>query len=72
MDTTTFLVILAIVILLINWRGPNAVWGGATLGAIIGVINSIAQGDWETLPVFFSVGTLLGFVFERIFRLSKR
>ena len=66
------LVVIAFILLLNHRRGPNAVWGGATLGLIVGFIFSLVQGDWGLLALSFAAGTFIGTVFEWIGRFSKR
>lgn len=69
---TTILAILAIVLLVLHWKGPNAVWGGATLGVIVGLIIALVAGDWSLLALSFAVGTFAGTLFEWAGRLAKR
>ncbi len=64
--------ILAIVLLALHWKGPNAVWGGATLGVIVGLIVALVAGDWSLLALIFAIGTIAGTIFEWIGRLAKR
>ncbi len=64
--------ILAIVLLALHWKGPNAVWGGATLGVIVGFIVALVVGDWGLLALIFAIGTIAGTIFEWIGRLAKR
>lgn len=64
--------ILAIVLLALHWKGPNAVWGGATLGVIVGLIVALVVGDWSLLALIFAIGTIAGTIFEWIGRLAKR
>jgi hypothetical protein len=33
--------IIALVLLVIYWKGRNAVWGGLTLGVIVGIVVTI-------------------------------
>lgn len=35
--------LLAILVLLVFWRGPNPVWGGCVAGTVIGLILATAQ-----------------------------
>ncbi len=64
--------ILAIALLALHWKGPNAVWGGATLGVIVGLIVALVVGDWSLLALIFAIGTIAGTIFEWIGRLAKR
>ena len=52
-------------------RGPNAVWGTATLGLIIGLIVALFQAgfDWSTIAKGLTAGAGIGLVFELLPRL---
>jgi hypothetical protein len=66
------LVVVALILLFLHWKGPNAVWGGATLGLIVGLIIALVRGDWGILALSFSIGTFVGTFFEWVGRISKR
>lgn len=55
-------------------RGSNAVWGGATVGLIIGVIVAIIRNGfiWTTVGKGIVVGALVGLITEILHLLSKR
>ena len=72
MELRVILAIIAGVLLIIFWGGRNAVWGGATLGVIVGLIVAVVSGDWGLLALIFAIGTFAGTFFELIGRLSKR
>jgi len=72
MEATTIIAIVAAVLLVLHWKGPNAVWGGATLGVIVGVIVALVVRDWSLLALIFAIGTFAGTVFEWVGRLSRR
>jgi len=72
MSLTTILAIVAGVLLLLHWKGPNAVWGGALLGAIVGLILAIINGDWGLMALIFALGTFAGTFFEWIHRIANR
>ena len=72
MAVTTTLAIIASVLLILHWRGPNAVWGGAGLGAIAGLIIALIKGDWGLFTLSLAVGTFAGTIFEWLGRLSDR
>ncbi len=72
MEVSTILAIVAAVLLLLHWRGPNAVWGGATLGVIVGLIVALVTGNWSLLALIFAIGTFAGTLFEWVGRLAKR
>lgn len=69
---TTIMAIVAAVLLVLHWRGPNAVWGGATLGVIVGVIVALVTKDWGWLAIIFAIATYAGTVLEWGGRLAKR
>ncbi len=66
--------IAAAVALILYRSGPNAVWGTATLGVIIGVVIALIQPsfDWSTLAKSGAVGALIGVVFELLPKLANR
>lgn len=64
--------IAAIVLLALHWRGPNAVWGGATLGIITGLIVALVTKDWSRLVLIFTIGTFAGTLFELIGRVASK
>ena len=72
MSLSTILAIVAGVLLILHWKGPNAVWGGAGLGAIVGLIIALVKGDWGLLALSFAVGTFAGTFFEWVPRIGKR
>ena len=72
MEVRTILAIVAAVLLVLHWKGPNAVWGGATLGVIVGLIVALIVGDWSLLALIFAIGTFAGTVFEWVGRLANR
>jgi hypothetical protein len=72
MTVSTVLAIVAGVLLVLHWKGPNAVWGGAGLGAIVGLIIALVKGDWSLLALSFAAGTFAGMVFEWLPKIAKR
>ncbi len=72
MEATTLMAIVAAVLLVLHRKGPNAVWGGATLGVIVGLIVALVVRDWSLLALIFAIGTFAGTVFEWVGRLSRR
>ena len=64
--------IVAGVLLSIFWRGRNAVWGGATIGAIVGLILALVNHSWSLLALSFAIGTFIGLGAEGLGRLSDR
>ena len=63
--------VVAIILLALHWRGPNAVWGGAILGLIVGVIVALVTGHRYFVPRIFAIGTFAGTLFEWIGRLTS-
>jgi len=52
----------ALILLAIYWNNRNAVWGGLTVGVIIGVPWKFIGGtDWHLIIRVATVGTLIGF-----------
>ncbi|MFC1632298.1 hypothetical protein ACFL2I_07065 [Candidatus Omnitrophota bacterium] len=62
----------AIALLALHWRGRNAVWGGATLGIIVGFIFGFVTKDWGLLLLFFTAGTFIGTFFEWLGRIANK
>ena len=68
--------IVAVVLLIAFWWSRNAVWGGLTLGIIIGFIIAIifvfkgSGFDWSIVGKSAIIGTLLGFMAELLGKLS--
>ena len=64
----------AAVVLMNHWGSKNAVWGTATLGALIGLIGAIVRPgfDWGMIGKAFVIGSLIGLVFEWLPRLIRR
>jgi hypothetical protein len=64
--------------LLVFWRGPNAVWGGVTVGFVGGlIVASIVSVSghgfsWTTVGKGVVVGSLLGVGFELLGRVAGR
>jgi len=56
----------AVILMLYWWKGPNAVWGTATVGAVIGIGVAAYQAgfEWWTVGKAGIVGTFIGLVFE--------
>ena len=66
--------IIAIVLVIFYFRrGRNAVWGGLTLGIIIGLVVMIFKGyDIFLIVKIGSMGTILGFITELLGKLSSK
>jgi small basic protein len=67
----TILTVVTLILLAIYWSSKNAVWGGLTVGIIIGILWKFVSGtDWYTIVKVAIVATLLGFGFELLGMLS--
>ena len=68
--------IITIILLVVFGRKRNAVWGGLTVGIVIGfivVLFSVFRDDgfdWYTIGKGGTVGVLLGFLAEALGRVS--
>jgi len=71
-EITTITTIVAIVLLALHWGGRNAVWGGATLGLVVGFIAALVTKDWSRLMLFIALGTFVGTFFEWIGRIANK
>jgi len=69
---TIAMTVVAVILMALHWKGPNAVWGGATLAVIVGLIVALVSGDWGRLAFAFSVGTFAGTFFEWVGRVGNR
>ena len=65
------MVVIAVILLLLHWKGPNAVWGSIPFGIVIGIIVSLIIGDWKWLATILSINIYIGTLVEWIWRLSK-
>jgi len=52
--------IVAGILLVVFGRERSAVWGGATLGVIVGLILALVKHDWSLLALSFAIGTFIG------------
>lgn len=72
----TIWIVLGIVVLLllfVYWRKRNAVWGGCTIGIIVGLIIFIFSGfSWSFIIKSAIMGTIIGFSAELLGRVSKK
>jgi len=67
MNIWTIITIVALILLALYWNKRCAVWGGLTLGIIIGVLWKIFGGrDWYIVVKIAAIGTLLGFGAEML------
>lgn len=67
--------ILAILALIVFWRGPNAVWGAATFGLIAGTIAGVVAGlglEWSIIKKWLIWSILAGALLETVWSLQKR
>lgn len=68
------LLAIAVVVLLIFWRRPSAVWGAATFAMISGLSIAIFQPgiDWWIVGKAVIIGTFMGLVLEGFPMLVKQ
>ena len=68
------LTIIATILLVVYWRGPNAVWGGAIAGLLVGIILKFLNvgNGWQIVEVSFSIGVALGLAADLLGRFSDR
>jgi hypothetical protein len=72
-DTWTIIGIVVVILLIIFWRGRNAIWGGLTLGIIVGFIITIFNEggfDWSLVVRGAILGTIIGFGAELLGKFS--
>jgi Na+/proline symporter len=73
--TWKILGILAVFSLILFWKNKNTIWGGFTLGLIIGVIVAIIKPngfDWYVIIKCGTIGSLAGAILEIGSMLLKR
>ena len=72
------LTVVAVAGLIFFWRGPNAVWGGATIGLVFGLIVALINyfrglGFWgQPVGKSLVVCTALGVAVELLSRILRR
>ena len=67
----TILGILTPILLVLYWQKRGAVWGGFTIGIIIGLIVALFSGfDWYIVGKGAVSGTVIGFVAEMLGKIS--
>ena len=68
------IVVIAVILLLVFFAmGPNAVWGGATIGIIVGVLwKLIGRTPWNIVVKVAAVATLAGVAAELVGRMANR
>ena len=70
--------VLAVVLLALNFQKKNAVWGGLTLGIVVGIIVALFylfEGNgfnWLIVAKFGIGGTILGYGAELLGKISKK
>ena len=72
MSIWAILAIVAGVLLIVFWRGRNAVWGSASLGVIVGIILSLVKSKWSLMLPCFTIGTFAGLAGVGLGALSDR
>lgn len=70
--------VLAVLSLLVFARGPNAVWGGCTIGFVVGLLVALVYFllghgfSWILVGRITIVAVLLGALFELVGRVAAR
>ncbi len=60
-------------LLFVYWGGRNAVWGGFTIGLIVGFGFAILSNfDWFSIGKWTVSGTLVGFVAELLGKFADK
>ena len=63
----------SVLLLALHWRGPNAVWGGASFGIVIGLAIGLLTGRMgSSARMGFVIGIALGAATDLVWYLSKR
>ncbi len=63
--------VVALILLLKYWGTKNSVWGGLTLGIIVGILWKIfGTEDWYIVVKITTIGILLGFCAELLGKVS--
>ena len=76
-NTWTILGIITVVLLIVFWRKRNAVWGGLTIGIIIGFIVAIfylfkeSGFNWFIIGKGAILGAMAGFIAELLGKISN-
>ena len=71
------LIIIALIALILSWKTKNAIWGGLTIGGVIGLVVAIVflligKGfHWSFIQTGMIIGTLIGVLAECLARLSS-
>ena len=70
--------VIAVILLIINFRkGQNSVWGGISLGAIVGFIITVILAfmgkgfNWFVILKAVIVGTIIGFLADLLGEVPK-
>lgn len=75
-DIWKILGVITAILLIAFWRGRNAVWGGLTIGVVVGLIIVIffafkgSGFDWFIIGKSAILGALLGFMAELLGKVS--
>lgn len=67
------LAIIALVFLFVFWKRKNSIWGGLTLGLVIGLIIAIFSNkfNWYTILKAGILGVLLGAFAELLSKIGE-
>jgi hypothetical protein len=65
----------AIIFLIIFWNSRNSIWGGFTVGGIIGIVAAFfkeGKYDWSYVAKYAIIGVLVGFIADFLGWISRR
>lgn len=69
----TILGVVTIILLAVYWGSRNAVWGGFTIGIIVGLFIAIFSNfDWWIVGKSATLGTIIGFAAELLGKISDK
>lgn len=67
----TILGIATLILLVVYWYNRNAVWGGLTIGIIVGLLIALFSGfNWSIITKGAISGTIIGFGAELLGKVS--
>lgn len=65
--------IVTLILLAVYRKKRNAVWGGLTIGIIVGLVVALfSEFDWYTIGKGVILGTMIGFAAELLGKISDR
>jgi membrane protein implicated in regulation of membrane protease activity len=69
----TILGVVSLILLALYWNRRNAVWGGLTIGIIVGLVIALFSNfDWWIVGKSAVSGTIIGFGAELLGKMSDK